>query len=139
MPPINNQFLPLEQSIGYQFRDKRLLSQALTHRSYGSPNNERLEFLGDALLSSVIAKKLFEQFSQAQEGNLSNLRASLVKGDTLAKVAKEFSLGQYLIMGDGELKTGGSQKTSILADALEAIIAAIYLDQGYIAVVKFFT
>lgn len=118
----------LQQQLGYQFSDLALLKRALTHRSYGSENNERLEFLGDALLNSAVAQLLFVQFSNEKEGILSRLRSSLVKGQTLADIAREFSLSDYLIMGEGELKSGGFRRDSILADAVEAIIGAIYLD-----------
>lgn len=120
----------LSNAIGYQFNDISLLKKALTHRSVTDENNERLEFLGDSLLNFFIANFLFEKFPQAKEGNLTRLRASLVKGETLAFIAHEFSLGNYLILGAGELKSGGRQRTSILADTVEAIIAAIYLDGG---------
>lgn len=120
----------LSQAIGYQFRDINLLKKALTHRSVNDENNERLEFLGDSLLNFFIGNFLFHKFPHAKEGNLTRLRASLVKGETLAFIAHEFNLGNYLILGAGELKSGGRQRTSILADAVEAIIAAIYLDGG---------
>jgi ribonuclease-3 len=120
----------LQQQLGYQFSQSALLTQALTHRSYASDNNERLEFLGDALLNSTIAQCLFEQFPSEKEGILSRLRASLVKGDTLAEIAREFSLSDYLIMGEGELKSGGFRRDSILADAVEAIIGGIFIDGG---------
>jgi ribonuclease-3 len=120
----------LQRVIGHQFSDLSLLSLALTHRSCGSENNERLEFLGDALLNSTIAQILFHQFPQEKEGILSRLRASLVKGETLAEIAREFSLGDDLILGEGELKSGGFRRESILADAIEAIIGAMYIDAG---------
>lgn len=116
--------------LGYTFKDKQLLHRALTHRSVSGPNNERLEFLGDAILSFIIAEALCEHFPKLHEGELSRLRANLVKGVTLAKFAREFELGGCLILGIGELKSGGFQRESILADAFEAIIAAIYLDGG---------
>ncbi|MGH1485885.1 MAG: ribonuclease III [Cellvibrionaceae bacterium] len=118
----------LQRQLGYDFSDLSLLKLALTHRSYGSNNNERLEFLGDALLNSTIAQCLFNQFPDEKEGVLSRLRASLVKGDTLADIAREFSLSDYLIMGEGELKSGGFRRDSILADVVEAIIGAIFID-----------
>jgi ribonuclease-3 len=105
-----------------------LLQRALRHRSIGSDNNERLEFLGDAILSYVISVELFQRFPEVDEGRLSRLRASLVKGDTLAVVARELSLGDYLQLGPGELKSGGFRRSSILADAFEALLGAIYLD-----------
>lgn len=116
--------------LGYTFRDKTLLEQALTHRSVGAKNNERLEFLGDSILSYVISDRLFEQFPKLREGELTRLRSTLVKGETLAKIAKELQLGDYLRLGVGEMKSGGHRRGSILSDALEAIIAAIYLDSG---------
>ena len=118
----------LQQRIAYQFSDVTLLQLALTHRSFSSNNNERLEFLGDALLSAVISERLFHQFPAVKEGVLSRLRANLVKGETLAELAIEFSLSDYLIMGSGELKSGGFRRKSILADTVEAIIGAILLD-----------
>jgi len=116
------------RSLGYDFDDQGLLQQALTHRSVGQKNNERLEFLGDAILSFVISTELYQRFSEIDEGTLSRLRASLVKGDTLAVLAREISLGDYLNLGSGELKSGGFRRASILADALEALFGAIYLD-----------
>ena len=116
--------------IGYFFADLGLLELALTHRSYGGKNNERLEFLGDSILNYVTAEDLFHRFPKAKEGELSRLRASLVKGDTLAELAREFQLGDFLKLGAGELKSGGFRRDSILADAVEGIIGAIYLDAG---------
>ncbi|MCO4785154.1 Ribonuclease 3 [Marinomonas gallaica] len=116
--------------IGYFFADLGLLELALTHRSFGGRNNERLEFLGDSILNYVIAEELFHRFPKAKEGELSRLRASLVKGDTLAELAREFQLGDFLKLGAGELKSGGFRRDSILADAVEGIIGAIYLDAG---------
>jgi ribonuclease-3 len=118
------------QRIGYQFKDAELLQLALTHRSFGKQNNERLEFLGDSLLNFFIADALYQQFPSTKEGNLSRLRASLVKGVTLAKIALELQLGDDLRLGSGELKSGGNRRESILADTVEAIIGAIYLDAG---------
>lgn len=123
----------LARRIDYVFSDEQLLQRALTHRSSGSTNNERLEFLGDAVLGQVIAGALFHRFSEADEGELSRLRAALVRKDTLASVAKELSLGDALRLGPGELRTGGHTRASILADALEALFAAIYLDSGQVA------
>lgn len=108
-----------------------MLKRALSHCSVGNDNNERLEFLGDSILSFVIANALFELFPQESEGQLSRLRAFLVKGQTLAEIAMEMQLGDFLYLGQGELKTGGFRRESILADALEAVIAAIYLDGGF--------
>jgi ribonuclease-3 len=119
------------RSIGYEFSDLKLIQQALTHRSAGGINNERLEFLGDAILGFVIADVMFHRFPEASEGEMSRLRASLVKRDTLAAIAREYSLGDYLILGSGELRSGGHARSSILADGIEAILGAIYLDAGY--------
>lgn len=107
------------------------MDQALTHRSVSGNNNERLEFLGDAILGFVVADELHRYFTTASEGQLSRLRASLVKKETLAEIAKELSLGDYLILGPGELRSGGFTRSSILADTLEAVFAAVYLDAGY--------
>lgn len=116
--------------IGYEFNDINLLKQALSHCSVGSINNERLEFLGDSILSFVIANQLFKNFPGESEGQLSRLRSHLVKGDMLAELALELSLGDYLFLGQGELKSGGFRRASTLADALEALFAAIFLDGG---------
>ncbi len=116
--------------IGYEFSDQSLLEQALTHRSAGSPHNERLEFLGDAILNFVIAEELYRRFETAREGELTRLRASLVKGATLSVLARELDLGEQLRLGSGELKSGGRGRDSILADAFEALIGAIYQDGG---------
>ena len=124
-------FERLTLKLGYQFNDIRLLHEALTHRSVAGGNNERLEFLGDSIVNFIIAEALYQKFPLAKEGELSRLRANLVKGDTLAKVAKEIGLGDCLKLGIGELKSGGFRRISILADALEAIIAAIYLDSDF--------
>ena len=118
----------LQRSIGYQFTRLELLTQALTHRSMGGQHNERLEFLGDSLLGMVIADALYHQFPKSPEGDLSRMRATLVRGQTLAELAREFSLGEHLRLGPGELKSGGFRRESILADATEAIIGAVYLD-----------
>ncbi len=120
----------LERQLGYTFKDQDLMILALTHRSFAGRNNERLEFLGDAILNFVAGEALFERFPQAREGQLSRLRARLVKGETLAILARGFDLGEYLRLGSGELKSGGFRRESILADALEALIGAIYLDAG---------
>lgn len=124
----------LQQTLGHEFSDEGLLVRALTHRSFSRDNNERLEFLGDAILDFVIAEDLFLRFDAAREGQLSRLRARLVKRETLADIARGFSLGDYMKMGSGELKSGGFDRDSILADGLEAIIGAIYLDAGIAAV-----
>ena len=118
----------LQRALGYAFADPQLLSLALTHRSAGSHNNERLEFLGDSILNHIIAETLYQQFPQAREGDMSRMRASLVKGDTLAEVARELQLGDYLVLGPGERKSGGHRRGSILADAFEAVVGAILLD-----------
>jgi ribonuclease-3 len=117
--------------LNYRFRDPTLARLALTHRSIGKPNNERLEFLGDALLGAIIAEMLYEAHPKASEGELSRLRAQLVNGQALAVVARELELGEGLQLGPGELKSGGFRRESILADAFEATIAAIYLDGGF--------
>ncbi|MGH1472303.1 MAG: ribonuclease III [Cellvibrionaceae bacterium] len=116
--------------LGYRFNNLHFFQQALTHRSVGATNNERLEFLGDSLLNTIIAEALYHQFPQAKEGQLSRMRAQLVKGDTLAEVAREFSIGDCLILGEGEMKSGGHRRSSILADTVEALLAAIYLDSN---------
>lgn len=116
--------------LGYSFNDIEHLQLALTHRSFGGSNNERLEFLGDSIVNFVIAEALYHQFTAAREGQLSRLRARLVKGVTLAELAREFELGDYLQLGSGELKSGGFRRDSILADAMEAVIGAIYIDGG---------
>lgn len=121
----------LQQQLGYTFADAALLAQALTHRSAGSRNNERLEFLGDAMLGGVIAGALFHRFPQASEGRLSRLRAALVRRESLADIARDLELGHYLDLGAGERKSGGHRRESITADALEAIFGAIYLDSDF--------
>jgi len=124
------------RKLEYRFSNNALLEQALTHRSVGSHNNERLEFLGDAILSFVISSELYRRFSEIDEGRLSRIRASLVKGETLAKLAAEMSLGDYLHLGSGELKSGGFRRASILADALESVFGAIYLDSNIATIEK---
>lgn len=123
----------LLRKLGYQFVDPTLLVSALTHRSAGGVNNERLEFLGDAVLGLVIAEALYKRYSDASEGELSRLRASLVRKQTLAELARDLDLGDCLRLGSGELKSGGYRRDSILADALEAIFGAVYLDGGFAA------
>ncbi|XPF93660.1 ribonuclease III [Colwellia sp. RE-S-Sl-9] len=118
----------LSKRIGYTFNDQNLLLQALTHRSAKGLHNERLEFLGDSILGFVIAEALFNQFPQHDEGDLTRMRSSLVKGVTLAELGRNFKLGEHLILGAGELKSGGHKRDSILEDAVEAIIGAVYLD-----------
>ncbi len=120
----------LERRLGYTFQDPDLMLLALTHRSFAGRNNERLEFLGDAILNFIIGEALYDHFPQAREGQLSRLRAKLVKGETLALLARSFELGDYLRLGSGELKSGGFRRESILADAMEALIGGIYLDAG---------
>lgn len=127
---INQHRQRLIQRLGYTFREESLLDLALTHRSRGAANNERLEFLGDSLLNMIIAEALFHRFPRSREGELSRLRAQLVKGETLAEIAREFNLGDCLSLGEGELKSGGFRRATILADTVEALLAAIYLDSG---------
>jgi ribonuclease-3 len=119
------------RTLQYTFRNSQLLDEALTHRSATGRSNERLEFLGDSLLNVVIAAQLFATYPQASEGELSRLRATLVKGDTLAELARELALGDCLRLGSGELKSGGKRRASILANALEAIFGAVYLDSDF--------
>jgi ribonuclease-3 len=126
-------FVRLMQKIGYTFENKSYLKQALTHRSAHAKNNERFEFLGDAVLSAIISRALYFQYPLENEGQLSRLRANLVKGEMLADLATELNLGDFLILGPGELKSGGFRRASILADALEAMIAAVFFDGGYSA------
>jgi ribonuclease III len=121
----------LKDALDYECKDAALLEAALTHRSAGGPHNERLEFLGDAILNCVVAKLVFSEFGAADEGDLSRFRASLVSGEALAVVAAEVQLGDQLRLGSGELKSGGFRRKSILADTLEALFGAIYLDGGY--------
>ena len=125
--PINK----LQRRIAYQFNDSALLRLALTHRSSSGQHNERLEFLGDSILSFVIANDLYHRFPAADEGDMSRMRATLVRGHTLAELGREFELGEVLHLGPCELKSGGYRRDSILADAVEAIIGAIYLDSSY--------
>ncbi|MBB6056397.1 ribonuclease III [Tolumonas osonensis] len=125
---MNDKLSRLEKKLGYQFQNKDLLIRAVTHRSAGSRHNERLEFLGDSILSLVIAEVLYHRFPNVSEGDMSRMRATLVREKTLAELAREFVLGDYLILGPGELKSGGYRRESILADTVEALIGAIYLD-----------
>lgn len=118
----------LQARIGYQFNDTSLLTRALSHRSIGKQNNERLEFIGDALLGVIIGEVLYLRFPSAKEGQLTQLRSSLVKGETLAEMGREFNLGENLLLGEGELKSGGFRRSSILEGAVESLIGAIYLD-----------
>ncbi len=126
----SEKYARLEKALGYVYGNTDYLENALTHRSAGLPSNERLEFLGDSILGFVIADRLYEQFPDAQEGDLTRMRSALVKESTLAEIAREFSLSECLIMGPGELKSGGFRRDSILADAVESVIASIYLDSG---------
>ncbi|GAB3277661.1 ribonuclease III [Parahaliea aestuarii] len=118
----------LQKRLAYTFRDRSLLELALTHRSAGSRNNERLEFLGDSIVNHVIAEALYHRFPDVREGEMSRMRAALVKGDTLARVARELEFGECLKLGTGERKSGGYRRASILADAFEAVSGAILLD-----------
>lgn len=126
-----------EGRIGYRFAERRLLQSALTHRSSGEANNERLEFLGDGLLDFLVAELLFESFPTQPEGDLTRLRADLVRQESLHSVADSLELGNYLSLGEGELRSGGRRRPSILADAFEALLAAIYLDGGFNAAREF--
>lgn len=119
------------RALGHAFRDPALLRQALTHRSHSQPHNERLEFIGDAVLNCVIATELFKRFPALPEGDLSRHRAALVNQATLASHAQALSLGAQLRLGEGELRSGGAHRPSILADAVEALIGAVYLDGGF--------
>ncbi|WP_319238579.1 ribonuclease III [uncultured Propionivibrio sp.] len=124
----------LERSIGHHFHDALLFQTALTHRSHSSPHNERLEYLGDAALNAVVARLLFERFPDLPEGDLSRLRANLVRQESLHRIADQLLLGQFLRLGEGELRSGGATRPSILADAMEALFGAIWLDAGFEAV-----
>lgn len=128
--PVSGSKQRLIDSLGYRFSDPSLVDLALSHRSVGANNNERLEFLGDSIVNFLIGESLYQRFPDAREGELSQMRAALVKGQTLAQIARGLDLGEYLHLGPGELKSGGYRRESILADALEALIAAIYLDGG---------
>lgn len=120
----------LAEQLGVELSDPALLARALTHRSHGSDNNERLEYLGDAVLSFLVAEMLFLRYPDSSEGELSRFRASLVSGEALAATAATLDLGAQLLLGEGEMKSGGHRRATILADALEAMVGAIYLDQG---------
>ena len=119
------------RKLGHTFVDQALFRTALTHRSFGLPNNERLEFLGDGILDFVIADTLYRRFPALPEGDLSRLRANLVRQETLHRLALTLEIGEFLRLGEGELKSGGTQRPSILADALEALFGAVYLDAGF--------
>jgi ribonuclease-3 len=126
----------LERRLGHPFANPDLARQALTHRSFGAPHNERLEFLGDSLLNCAVATLLYERFPQLPEGDLSRLRAALVNQSSLSEVALKLGLGDRLRLGEGELKSGGFRRPSILADSLEALLGAVFLDSGFEAVRK---
>lgn len=126
----------LESALEYAFQDISLLEQAVTHRSHSARHNERLEFLGDSVLNFTVAALLFKRFARIDEGDLSRLRAALVKQASLADIAQKLSLSQYLRLGEGELKSGGFRRPSILADALEAVFGAVFLDAGFDAAHK---
>lgn len=134
---LNHSIEKVEQVIAYQFTQNHYLETALTHRSAGSKNNERLEFLGDSILNFVIAEALYHQFPDVDEGKLSRLRASLVRGSTLAILACELNLGDFILLGPGELKSGGFRRESILAGTLEAIMGAVLQDGGFEAAKAF--
>ncbi|MFY9317261.1 MAG: ribonuclease III [Burkholderiales bacterium] len=120
-----------ERRIGHRFKEPALLAQALTHRSFGAPHNERLEFLGDGVVDCVIAEELYARFPALAEGELSRLRASLVREEALAAVARSIGLSDFMRLGEGEVASGGADRSSILADALEATYGAVFLDGGY--------
>ncbi len=130
---MNDGRIALEQRIGHVFTDQSLLDGALTHRSARGRHNERLEFLGDAVLGLVVAEALYRGNPELQEGDLSRMRAALVRAETLAEVASELGLGELVILGPGEMKSGGHRRGSILGDAVEAIVGAVYLDGGFAA------
>lgn len=121
----------VEQAICYDFNNRDLLAQSLTHRSFGTTNNERLEFLGDSVLNCVIAEALCQRYASVREGDLSRLRANLVRQETLAEIAQLIHLGDQLRLGEGEMRSGGFRRPSILADALEAVFGAVFLDGGF--------
>lgn len=127
---------PLEDALAYRFSDEKLLRHALTHSSYASDHNERLEFLGDSIVDMALSMLLFERFPASREGELSRLRAQFVKQDALHGIAQDMNLGAFLLLGEGEHRNGGRQRPSMLADALEAVFGAIYLDGGFDAVMK---
>ena len=123
----------LASRLGYQFKNTALLAQALTHRSFAANNNERLEFLGDGALNFIIANQLYKRFTKLPEGDLSRLRAQLVKESTLCEIAISLNIGESLKLGEGEMKSAGWKRPSILADAIEAIVGAVYIDGGHLA------
>lgn len=130
-PTVSAALAALQQRLGYRFTDPALLARAVTHRSHGADHNERLEFLGDAVLSLAVSGLLFERFAGSDEGDLTRVRAHLVREDSLHKVALQLDLPEALRLGDGEARGGGAQRASILADALEAVIGATFLDGGF--------
>ncbi|UAJ65595.1 ribonuclease III [Candidatus Schneideria nysicola] len=132
---INN----LQKNLGYKFKNFKILLQALTHRSFGRNHNERLEFLGDSILNYVITNILYKRFPSVNEGNMSRMRASLVRSNTLSEIAKKFDLGQCLFLGPGEEKNGGFYRDSILANAMEALIGGIFLDSNIKNIEKLIT
>jgi ribonuclease-3 len=121
----------IEKKIGHHFQNRQLLKQALTHRSHGVPNNERLEFLGDSVLNCVVARILYDRFPEIAEGDLSRVRANLVNQQSLVDLAINLDLGEHVKLGQGEVRSGGSRRPSILADALEALFGAVFLDAGF--------
>ena len=127
---LKDKYFRLEAALGYEYTDLQHLQKALTHRSYGPVHNERLEFLGDSILGMIMADKLYHQFPEVPEGDLTRMRSTLVRETTLAEIARSLNLSEYLLMGPGELKSGGFRRDSILADAVEAILGSIYLDCG---------
>jgi len=127
---VANNIGQLQQRLGYQFIDPDLLTLALSHRSVAAENNERLEFLGDSILGLVVTDFLYREFPQAREGDLSRMRSHIVRGESLAEVAKQLALGPDLLLGSGEMKSGGHRRDSILGDTVEALIGAVYLDRG---------
>jgi len=127
---VANDIGQLQQRLGYQFIDPDLLTLALSHRSVAAENNERLEFLGDSILGLVVTDFLYREFPQAREGDLSRMRSHIVRGESLAEVAKQLALGPDLLLGSGEMKSGGHRRDSILGDTVEALIGAVYLDRG---------
>jgi|SRR5690625_2249975 len=128
-----HRFSTLMDRLGYQFEQQQLLRQALTHRSYSGTHNERLEFLGDAVLNFIVASLIYNKFTDMKEGDMSRLRANLVNQTALAEIAADLRLSDYLYLGEGELKSGGSKRPSILSDAVEAVLGAVFLDGGYAA------
>lgn len=127
----NNALKKLQNTIDYSFRQPEILEQAMTHRSFSAKNNERLEFIGDSILNYVVAKMLFDAFPDLPEGRLSRLRANLVNQEVLAEIARELHLGDALFLGQGELKSGGFDRPSILSDAMEALFAAVSIDADF--------